>query len=74
MNSTQPRISDIFTFDPDYAYQITLVTGLNITGRVVEVYDNGIVLDNAVHIPQSAIACFQPVALQKNETTPNFMV
>jgi hypothetical protein len=72
---SQQNYSDVFTFDPNYTYQIRLVTGELISGIVIETYDNGIVLNNLMHIPTDKIVYFSPVQRhEENETDEKFVV
>lgn len=61
--------TDIFTFDPNWVYAITLVGGIIITGAIVHAYDNGIVTNNGTHIPTDKILYFIPERNFKTDET-----
>lgn len=67
-------LNDIFVFDPNYAYNITLYGGSVLRGFVIEVYPNGIVLSDLTHIPTDSILYFNPIIENKNETPGDFTV
>jgi hypothetical protein len=61
MTNSQPLITDLFTFDPEYQYTFHLVGGIKISGYVIEPKDNGIILHTMEHIPTDKIIFFVPI-------------
>lgn len=61
--------TDIFTFDPEWIYEFYLLDNIKLTGALIDARDNGIVLNDGMHIPTDKIVCFKPVSqIQKTET------
>lgn len=69
MANTQPPITDIFTFDPDYQYTFFLIDKVNLTGFVIDARNNGIILNTLEHIPTDKIVFFIPVINEKKDET-----
>ena len=62
-------LKDVFTFDASYIYSIKLMDGDTVIGTVIEVYDNGIVLNSMQHIPTDKIVHFTPLqSVEENGT------
>lgn len=57
----QPQVNDIFTFDPEFIYQIVLIGGFTIEGKVIDARDDGIVMEDLKHIPTDKILFFTPI-------------
>lgn len=55
-------MGDIFSFEYGIEYTIVLVGSLQLTGKVIETYSNGIMLEDYTHIPQDKILFFRPIS------------
>jgi hypothetical protein len=55
-------MKDIFTMDQHVTYDFYLTGGFKVTGEVVGVCENGIVLTDNTRIVQAHIVMFVPVA------------
>lgn len=52
-------MNDVFEFYGDVQYTIVLVGNIELNGKVIETYNNGIMLENGTRIAQDKIIYFR---------------
>lgn len=66
----RPPVTEIFTFDSSYIYQVVLLGGITLEGTVIDARDDGIVLNSLQHIPTDKILYFVPIKKLEEYETP----
>ncbi|EON7637148.1 hypothetical protein FOI42_RS02115 [Escherichia coli] len=53
-------MNDIFSIEPGIVYEFVVVGGYKITGSVIAVRDNGMILNDGTHLVQAHVIMFTP--------------
>lgn len=53
-------MGEVFDFYGNIEYTIVLIGSLQLKGKIIETFDNGIMLEDGTRIPQDKILFFRP--------------